>query len=440
MPIREFGPNPWGEAWRPDPDVEGWCSFLIDLIGADEWDRRRSDIHSHLRELAESGQVDSLHSREWVPSDTAAWHIYVCETYVRSPTEYPVGQGARHIPVVKSLTRDWPSLQNIEGLEERLVHALKSERDHFDAALFELLVAVAYLRAGRGQVQLVSPRRDEPSPDVLVSKDGEKLWVECKRKSRISDYAKVERNSWLRLFAPVREWMVSKGAGWGLHFTFHVPINDLPENWLADKVLGRLRLASPGVVIDDAELTLRMEPVDLGPIEAELEHLGIRIDGSRLGRLLFGEFPPDHGVTPAVSGTFRRNAPHVLDEISFACGGIWSCDAPEATEAKARYLHRDLAEAVGQIPAGEIGAVHWGVDIYSGERVKQEVYKRTVSAVEGFDLGDRNVEWVYAHIFDFLLPPDGLFDVHEDVHYFRQSGGTTPMLEPPLVLVPDQTG
>lgn len=436
MPLRKLGPIPWSD-WSPDSDVEEWCHFLIGLVGDEEWDKRRAEIDRFIEDLGRSATVDDLHSRSWVPSDTAAWHLYACETWVRHPTAYPMAQGARHLPVVKSLMRDWPRLREIDGAEDRLTHGFMNERDHFDAALFELLVAVAYLRAGWRDVAFLPPERDRKSPDLrVVDKQGHRLLVECKRKARVSDYARGERHQWLRLFAPIREWMVDRRRAWVLECDFHVPLVGLPDDWLVRKTLQRLELATAGVVIDDADLTVTVREVNLAVVRAELREHGVRMDGSRFPTLLFGEFPPSSGVSPAVEYMPRRGMPHVADDVSWACAGIWSCDAPRAIEAKARHMRRDLAEAIDQIPPGELGAVHWGVDVYAGELVKREVYERTVATVAGFDLGSRAVEWVYAHIFEFLAPPEINFDVVEDVHYFGRAGNVTERLEPGLLIVP----
>lgn len=436
MTLREFGPIPWDD-WSPDPAVETWTRFLIEVIGPDEWKRRRDDVEAHIRTTTDSTILTDLHSRQWVPSDSAGWHLLICENFVRSPTEYPLAQGARHIPIVKSLMRDWPLLLEIENLEGRLRHGFMNEREHFDAALFEVLVAMAYLRAGHGSVELVPAVHHQTSPDIRVQGQAGEFNVECKRKSRLSDYAREEREQWLRAFSPIRDWLVAQRRQWVLDFVFHVPLMGLPETWLERKVLGRLELAAPGVVVDDEELHLTVREVDLGVVQDELREQGIRMDGSRLPTLLFGEFDPSVGVTSAIRGEFRPDHPNVVDDIEWACGGTWTCDAPAAVDAKARHMKRDLAEAIDQLPEGTPGAVHWGVDVYSGELVKRALYEKTLTALGSFDFGTRSVEWIYAHIFEFFVPVDQNFEVIEDCHFFGREGATTNRLEPCLIIVPE---
>jgi len=110
-----------------------------------------------------------------------------------------------------------------------------------------------------------------------------------------------------------------------------------------------------------------------------------------------------------------------LDELSFAVGAFWNCDAERSTERKARDIRRHLAEAVRQLPDGERGVVHIGLETLDGQIVEAERYARIVNTVRSFDARGKDLRWVYCHLFQSYAPPHDCWIIDETVYYFGRS-------------------
>jgi hypothetical protein len=427
--------------WEPDPEVERWLEWAIDVIGPSDWARRRVALEGFARELDARilGQGTSDFTEPVCPADRAGWYLYQSELYLHQPRSFDMPLCSRIIPVVKRLGENLDGLKAIPFARERLRRGLVVAPGEIDSVLFELLVGQAYATRGWDEVAFVPEDPTRPTPDLHVRHHGHPVAVECKRKRAISEYARREREKWWRISAPVRRALIDRRLGIVLDYVFHVPVLTLPDDYLEQRVLPLIDLAIPGRIIDDKEITVAMRPVDLTTVQRKLRHLMMRQDGTGLYRDLFGFDHLWKGITFSLYGKPNRQTPRYMEDIRWASASIWECDAPESMRAKAHHYRRELADAVRQLPRGATCIAHIGAEAYDGEGVEAVRYKRlTDEMIAGFDADGRNLEVIYCHIFRAEVPFEENWAVEEDAHYWlRQATSVRYLLEPTGVLAPN---
>jgi hypothetical protein len=424
--------------WEPDPEVERWLEWAIAVVGPADWARRRAAIERFAAELDAKlrGEVPADFTSPIRPDDRAGWYLYQSELYLRQPRSFDMPLCARIIPVAKRLGENIETLKAIPFAAERLHRGLVIAPNEIDSALFELLVGQAYATRGWEDVAFVPEDAARPTPDLRVRRHGQALSVECKRKRAISDYARREREKWWRISAPVRQALIQRKLGVVLDYVFHVPLLTLSDDYLEQRVLPLIELAVPGRLIDDAELTVSMRPVDLATVQRKLRHQMIRSDGTGLYRDLFGFKDLWKAITFSVSGKPNQRTPRYLEGVLWAAASIWACDAPESMRARAQHFRRELADAVRQLPRGMPCTVHIGAEAYDGEGVEAIRYERLAGEmVAEFETDGRDLEVIYCHIFKVEIPFEENWAVEEDAHYWlRNPKSLRYLLNPTLLL------
>src|SRR5215213_4412188 len=161
--------------WPGKDEARRWVEWVVELIGETEWKRRRADIQAFHEEIQHHRRIN-LYTEPFVPDDLAAWHLYICETFVTNPLSYPLAQGARNIPVAIAIMQEWKRLRDIEGVGERIRHAFLHQPKQFDTTLFEILVAAAYVR-NRWKVAFIPENPPTKTPDLEAIRAGKKLYV-----------------------------------------------------------------------------------------------------------------------------------------------------------------------------------------------------------------------------------------------------------------------
>jgi hypothetical protein len=426
--------------WVPDPHVQRLLDWAIDIVGRDDWAKRRveherfaNDLDARMR-----GEVQGVFQDPIRPADRAGWYLYQAELYQREPRRFDMPLCARIIPVMTRLGEHLDALRAIPFAADRLRRGLVVSPEEIDSVFFELSVAQAYATRGWDDVAFIPEQPTGPTPDFVARRHGEELHVECKRKRAISEYARREREKWWRLSEAVRMAMIGRARSVVLEYIFHVPLLDLPDDYLERRVLPLLEIAIPGQLIDDHEVTVSMRPVNLKPVQKKLRTTMMRQDGTGLFRDLFGFDDPCKGITLSVYGRPNHRTPRYLEEVVMAMASIWSCDAPQSMRAKAQHFRRELAEAVRQLPRGLHCAAHIGAEAYDGEGIEVVRYERlTDEMIEGFDTEGRDLEVIYCHILKVEVPFDGNWAIEEDAHYWlRNLDSARFLLQPPGIVAP----
>jgi len=360
--------------------------------------------------------------------DLFGWQLFNCHAFLFDPTTYDTNAGARIVPTVVALGARAPVLAKIPGAADRL-RASAEGASNFEKTAFELLVAAAYAASG-WLPEFVPPSALAKTPELQTKSpvNGERVFVECKRLSKNSGYAQLEREKWMRLVQPVALHMRKRALPVLLDIVFHTELVGLPDDYLETILAPKLELAVPGLLVDSPDLTVSLRATDLRPIQKEVEHSSIKTNGSRINHLVFGSYDPARGYHLLVGGQPNERHPLFMKTIDFAAGAVWSCDAARSHAAKARDIRSRLAEAVRQLPDGAPGVVHFAVESYDGptvERIRNQRITRTLGA---FKTG-KDLRVVYVHLLTFDSPPDMAWDMQETVYVttFAPGAGATAL-------------
>lgn len=345
-------------------------------------------------------------------TDLFGWNLYNCYAYFFDQPNYDTNAGCRIVPTMASLGARVPQLDATPGAVERLREVADGRAD-FEKTLFELLVAASYAEAGWKPELLRASGRGK-TPDIRATVAGVDVFIECKRMSKNSGYREAERERWYVLVKPLEEFIQHNRIPLLLEITFHRELSALPDDFLATELIPKLSLAVPGIIIDSSDMTVRLQEVDLGPLQGELEKVNVKTNGSRILFLLFGHYSPALGYRTFLGGRMDRRHPVYLEFVDFAAGVAWSCDATRAIAGRARDVRRRLWDAVEQLPEGSPGIVHIAVETYDGpvvERLRNAKIAKSLSGLKN----RKELRLVHVHLVSFETPPDEAWAIEETV-------------------------
>lgn len=422
--VRQFPPFGGSD----DPDVLRAYDWLVSFFTAADWQRRSERIERQLEAGVRAGGGLRDYSSISISDDRVAWYLYLVGAALHAPHKYEPAQGARVLPLFKRIGTDLDVLQAIEGAENRIQRMVANEAQDPDSALFEILVALVWLRNGASHVSLLEESPPQKRPDIHASMGNEDWYVECKRLNTNSTYSNSERRKWLRMWEEARDILTGAGHSIVLYIVFHVELETLPDTFLVSELCGKLALVeAPCVVVSNGVWEVSIEPVDYRAANEHLSRYFVKYPSDQVIELIAGRRDPNRRFSGAIDGQFVRIGDEggnnlFLDEISYAIGVFWSCDADRAIERKARDIRGRLAEAVQQLPDGERGVVHVGLETTDGQVVEMERYRRIVDSISGFDARTKDLRWVYCHLFQSYSPPTAGWVIDETVYYFGRGG------------------
>ena len=339
--------------------------------------------------------------------------MYLVYSYLYDMPTYDLAQGARVIPVFKRIGRDIHYIKQIKDVETRLRRALAKASREIDSCLFEILIANSYKKNGWEEVAFVSEESSKKTCDFYARKPGHEIYVECKRKSKLSDYSIKEKAKWLNLFEPVASCLRNEKKSIVLEIIFHEELTKLPNDYLAKVLLPKIPLLIPGVLVDDKICTIHVRNTQLSKTSEHLKKNYVRLDGPLLYHLLFDYTDYYKGITSGIYMRPHSMMPNYVDDIEWGYAAIWNCDSAEALFKKARSIKDLLYDAVEQMPNGRRSSVHLGMESYDGEQVEEVRLKRILSDVNNL-YTEGKVDFLYLHFLAFTVPVDGNWDVRED--------------------------
>lgn len=378
--------------------------------------------------------------------DRVAGHLMLVRAALEAPTNLDLLQASRVLPVFTALGANAHHLASVGNVGDRVRRWFSpGECRNPDAVLFELLVAALYVRNGWSATFIPEAPLNR-TPDIRVERRGRERWVECKRLQPKSEAAKEEERHWIRLWRPLQRRLVDHRLAFALDVTFHVPLENLPDDFLVDRVSGKLALVScAGTIVDDQVVTVVATPVDLDRIAREMEDEPVKVGTSREVQLITGEYRRTlrySGVVAGDRGTIDDQwfgLAMYWTAIHFAVGAYWHCDAAASIEKKARDVRGHLAKAVRQLEGTTPSAVHVGIETLDGDFVEDTRYRRILDTITSFDARGTELDWIFCHLFGPEAPPDKSWDFGETTVWRKYAPGEEP-LDDLLLVVPHENG
>lgn len=428
-----------------DAEIQQAFEWIVGFLDPNDWIQRVANIEQQLEALVPSDAeraVAFVDQAVSIRDDRAAWYLYLVSVTLHDVVKTEPAQASRVLPVFKRLGGHLEDLIRIPGVEDRVRRMLNEERQQPDGILLELLAAVLW-KANGWNVEFLQEAPEEKRPDFRAYNDDEEWFVECKRLQQNSDYSQAEREKWLKMWVQLRDLLVERRFSAVFDLQFHVALDELPDASLVDLVSERLdSLELPALIVDDGTWTVAARAVDYGKARRHLQKYLVKFPGDQANELIGGYRDPNRGFTCAVMGRFRRMGEgqgnnHFLDELGFAIGAFWSCDAPEVVERKARDIRRHVARAIEQLPSEGNTAVHVALETMDGAIVEQARHARIVGSMLTFDTLRRPVPWVYCHMLQSYSPPDTAWVIDEtDLHFGPHA--QSPLDEKAILVPPEQ--
>lgn len=404
---------------------------FLDLMGPDEWRKRRQAILDHLNTQPEDPKLAGRSSVRF-SEDEIGWYIFLAEQTLENPLCNDAGQAARNLPFIASLGARWRHHVRIEGLEKKISELLGKHKSDPDGLLFELLVAFSYAEMG-WDVELLEERPPRKSPDLLVKKGSRKLFVECKRQSRRSEYTEKEKEQYLKQWDIAKHKLRKNGQWLWLKCEYHQEIFNLDENFLQNVFEKKLPIGKgESKIYEGPEATIYARQIEMGRVKEHISKNYVKFYSPFLNQLLGQDWAPKNASVSLISEAkpieaIGCEAPILgsyIEDLAWACGMTRKFSAEESIEKKARDVKKLLSKAVTQLPDDDRSVVHIAVEALEGEDVENRRTEKIMQSIPNF-IVDKPVESVWIHKLQPNFTTDKLWEIDESTAWFTRQGAST---------------
>lgn len=380
-----------GWDWQ-DEKVLLASAWFAELANKRTWQKRMAATRDHFfaaKERWAKGEAVSFYDR----SDTAAWYIFQANAYATDRENWVPEQAVRVAPTFTRIGEELTALLAIPGAEDRAARLMNADRSQPDGGLFELLVALAYRRAG-WKTEFVPERPGVAKTHDLNVQKGRRHWaVECKRMDR-SSYDARERVRSEDLMSAVHREALAASRSIYMQVAFDAELADLPDDYLRRRAAAYLADKAPAYWRDEHGMGTIRE-IDWRLIRKILAKDFVYFGSSRMIELLIGGY--NHNFGHSMAGKWRpsRERPFWADALYQASVVAWRNRSRYAIRKKAMHFRSVVTKAAQQLPKDRPGVVHVGVESWSGPEADAVRHIRNKLEMMDFDPGDTRLRWVY---------------------------------------------
>lgn len=438
LPDGIFGPpEDRGGRWPDHPDVRKAVDWFKAFLSAGEWKARRKAAFFRLH-LSAMGLRADPKGRFFDDADTFGWYLFLSEAFLDHLWNYEPIFGSRVIPVMAAIGRELEALKSVSGIDERVRRIVGSERSQPNGGMFELLVAAAYVRDGATVSFRPELRGLGRTHDIDVVIAGQEYAIECKR-METGAYGERERTRMRELWGPAIRLLASAERSFFGSVDFHVPVFDVPDRYLVERVRAWMSSGMPSLLWDDEVARGASGDLDLGPLCEVLKDNEVLVNGTRLQELLVGRYIR-HANYLQVTRHRQGASPGYMSECDLAILLRWQCIAPASVEAKARDVLRLLSSANDQLPTDKPGIVHIGFEAVEGDAVERVRFDKIMASTATFDPRGKPLQYVFCHYLVPESPPDEAWAFEETVQWRRIGGGSGEAPHIPFLVLPPSVG
>jgi hypothetical protein len=445
--------NSYAEPWITD--VKRALDWFIELMGRDEWRRRRTGVTEYFHSIdkikyTEEDIQDYGFERKFAPiavyTDWISWYMYLVESiFERAGCDDP-SQSSRIYPFFSAIGRDINLLKQMKGINRRLEVLFNEGQNKPDSTLYELVVAAHYAR-DHWTVEFLEDHPSRKTPDLEISKGTENFWVECKRFAKVTEYAEKERLEWQKRVKHLFNAMRIEGIPASAEVTFKIPLEETDEVILGSTFTHYCRsgMIRSGQMLTHPYLDFKAIPLDLAHINSILEASPTRPTSPLMIELLSGTYELHGNYTQLINPRqiefinpddrlFVLN--QFYSSVYEAYIAKWDCVAPTSIDKKAKDINKMLSKALRQIPDEGDGIIHIGYETVTGPLVEIRRQEKINQVIDGFNFGSKNIKAVFLNSFQLRPKLDGS-DWAETILFFEREKDSP--LPKNLLLAPDST-
>ncbi|WP_027368053.1 hypothetical protein [Desulfocurvibacter africanus] len=409
--------------------IKAGIDLLKQFIPSVDWGVREKVVHDYMRDAIRI-KPDGLMRKISYDEDKLVWYIMLAEAYMNKSFNYEIFQGSRVIPYFIALGKNIDSIKQIKNYQNIVNRLVRVKNDHPDAGIFELLVALLYIRNGY-KVEFIPETQVEKTPDIYAYKDDE-LYIECKRFTKISEFSIKEREKWLSMWGPLGMHIQKNRIPIYIKIKFHKTLQEYSNDYLALELIPKLKLIPTtfrSIPIDNNDMTVEVRPVDQRRIKDLCRSELIHSNSAYLIKAVLGEHAPFSNYRLILDAKRDEEIPTMIDDLRFAAGALWECDSLEAKIQKARHIKRQLAKAVEQLPDNKAGVIHIGIEAVEGDEIEQIRLLKSFEALMDFDMKGKMISWLRYHILAPGTSPEETWFFEETAVNFCASNTRIPDLK-----------
>lgn len=406
-----------------DLDIIQATTWIKSHVHEDHWPTRIQEIEDKVTQLTHAvrdGDFTKEMQRLNLLEDPIGWYLYLMQCLTCDIDKYEFYQGARVAPIFKTLGAHFDLVKKIGGISTKVLKMIKSEKKQTDSILFEILIALLWVREGY-EVSFIT-EGNERSPDLMAIKGEEKWFIECKRLSQRSEYSFKEQNNWLAMLKHISKYLTDHNLF--LKVVFHKELHSIQDTYIRDLLIEQTLKNGEILEISNEILTLSTSKINLAAINKILEKEPVK-NGSPYLRELIGGDRESTGFSAGILakyGTYGKPAGFnkYLLKISNIFAVDWNSDAPQAIETKARDIMTHLKKANSQFSTSVNAVIHVGLETHDGPEVERKRFEKITQNAAVFDKKDKNLKLVYCHFLQTYSFTDDIFVCDESVAYFRE--------------------
>ncbi|MBX8541076.1 hypothetical protein K5D51_13695 [Pseudomonas cichorii] len=381
--------------------------WLVEVMGQKAWLKRREKLVLKIRTIEEQCHVsdEPIEWQLYSPSleDQIVWYMFLIDVLNKEPFSDDPFESQRIYAIFASIGDQVDKLKLVPEVERVMRKLVSFKRNSPDNDLFEILVAAHYLRNGY-DVSFVEEASPLKTPDLLVSKSGVEIFVECKRLEKITRYSKSEILAWEVLWEKVSIEMLRGESFCWLEMFFHVH----PSEVEPELIIAAYHNVSSGAHktgrYSCSQFELMVNSINRDAVVEHFANNRVRVNSPQVELLVFGDVNPNEKRSFATIPTRIVREGHgdgvlniFMDGIEKCVGGQWSCMYSESIDKRSIHFKSKAKEAAEQIPNGALGIVHVLYETSEGPSVEVVRREKLISAFTNFRVEGKNIMGVFVH-------------------------------------------
>jgi hypothetical protein len=429
-------------------DIKTALNWFLDYMGQDEWIKRRQNVIQYFNEMGsqlvdkpEKYNIDSDKGRLAFYNDWIAWYLYLAESLADRPAVDEPSQSSRIWPFFATIGKHVDDLKRAKGIDSKLHELLKEKRNQPDSVLFELVVAIGYLRNG-WEVEFI-PEGAEKTPDLRVVRGEEELFVECKRLAKVTDYSENERTEWMKRWDKVRPLLMKYPKSVFIDVEFKKEVHKTDEDIIAKAFhdMASCGAVAEGFCVENEEVRVCARHMDMKRISDHLDKWMVKYPSPQILALFDDDYEPEGSYTNMLIAKFVTIAPdeesvlnRFVDDIQRAYCAKWICTDHVSIDKKARVVKNLLVKAVNQAPKDGSTVIHIGYETLHGPEIEFLRDRKIVELFSKFNFNDKDITSIFCHAFQPRNFPNNEWDFAETTRSFGFSRNPDEILAENLLL------
>lgn len=386
-----------GQDWT-DPDVARACDWLESFVDSTTWEARLDRAVTTYVEAGKAWRTGSFPS-VFDPNDQIAWFFLQARTYSTDRALIEPTTASRVASILQRFGKDLALLKSIGGVEAR-AERLMRQRSAAPNLLFELLVALAYRRAGWHTVEFVEERPGQArTHEFNVFRQSSRWAVECKWMG-VPQIAINERAHVEAMAAPVHQFARSLGLSLFVEVEFLDDSAVTPGSELINAVEAAMKTGAYAWRTPFSQGRIRL--IDFSEARASFAHDDIFFGGSRMIEVLTSRlYDHDSQYSMRANWTESAHRPRFARSVEQASIIRWRNVSEKSERLKAKHLKKQVVDNLDQFPGDRPAVMHVGFDATTGRDIQAR--RDILNRLEMWDLDVRQsrLRWVYGH---YLAP------------------------------------